>query len=151
MEKALRKTLKHGKFENVPEKRSRTMSNIKAKGNKTTEIAFRMLLIRSGIKGWKLHSKDLVGNPDFFFPETNLAIFLDGCFWHGCPKCGHIPKKNKEYWAMKIQRNKQRDRQKRRALRKQEIRVLSFWEHEIKYNLPRCINKLRNALMLIEN
>ena len=106
VEKVLKKKLPEGKFEDVPLKRSKTMSAIKSKGNKTTEITFRMALVRASIRGWKLHPKGLPGNPDFIFPARKTVVFLDGCFWHGCPKCGHIPKTNIGYWRTKIQMNK---------------------------------------------
>lgn len=91
MERRLKKYLDHGKFENVPEKRSRTMAAIRGKHNRTTELRLKMALIRRGIKGWKLHASELPGKPDFYFKNKRLAVFVDGCYWHGCPRCGHIP------------------------------------------------------------
>lgn len=90
-----------------------------------------MALVRAGISGWVLHAKDLPGKPDFFFPTMNVAVFVDGCFWHGCPKCGHIPRTRAEFWAAKIQRNRERDLQMSALLRRQKIRVLRIWEHEL--------------------
>lgn len=146
MEKILRNKLSNGKFVNVPPDRSKTMSAIKGKGNKTTELRFRLMLVRSGIRGWKLHTKEVVGKPDFFFPEYHLAVFLDGCFWHGCPKCGHVPKTNSDYWKTKIQRNKHRDSKNRRKLSEYGIHVIRFWEHDLKENPDKCVKKLKGFL-----
>ena len=131
MEKKLKKHLRNGKFENVSFVRSKTMSAIKSKHNKTTEQRLRMVLVANRIKGWKLHQKELPGKPDFYFPRQKLAIFVDGCYWHGCPKCGHIPKTRTKFWKAKIERNKNRDRKVSRDLRKQSVTVLRFWEHQL--------------------
>jgi len=132
MERRLRKTLKGGKFTNVPEKRSRTMSAIHGKNNRTTELILRMALVRAGIKGWKTNVKDLPGKPDFFFNKQKLAVFVNGCFWHGCPKCGHYPKTRSSFWKMKILRNKERDKKNRLRLHGKGIMVTNIWEHSLK-------------------
>lgn len=131
MERRLRKTLKGGKFTNVPEKRSRTMSAIRGKNNRTTELILRMALVRAGIKGWKTNVAELPGKPDFFFNDQKVAVFVDGCFWHGCPQCGHYPKTRGSFWKMKILRNKERDRTNKRKLHRMGIRVVSIWEHSL--------------------
>ena len=134
MERRLKKFLINGKFKNVPQKRSRTMSAIRGKNNRTTEVCLKMAFIRRGLKGWKLHAKELPGNPDFYFKKKNLAVFVDGCYWHGCPKCGHIPKTRSQFWKAKIRRNQERDRQKKIELEKKGISVIRIWEHELKDN-----------------
>ncbi len=146
MEKALKKTLKNGKFDNVPAKVSKTMSAIKGKGNKSTEIKFKMALVRNGISGWRLHPKYLEGKPDIYFPKEKIAVFLDGCYWHGCPKCGHIPKTNTNFWKTKISNNKKRDAKKRRILRRSGVKVLKFWEHELYKDVNKCVQKLEKHL-----
>lgn len=133
MEKLLRATLPNGAFTCVPLVRSRTMAAIKGKHNLSTDIQFRMALVRMGIKNWVTHS-DLPGKPDVYFPKKRLAIFLDGCFWHGCNKCGHIPKTNSLFWATKLSRTKSRDAKTTRLLRKQGIDVIRVWEHSLKNN-----------------
>lgn len=132
MEKELKKHLKDGKFDNVSSKRSKIMSSIHGKNTLSTEVCLKMALVRSGIKGWKLHSKELPGTPDFYFQQAKLAVFVDGCFWHGCSKCGHIPKTRSEFWEAKIKMTKQRDRKKRSELGKMGISTLGIWEHELK-------------------
>ena len=107
------------------------MSRIRGKDNATTERALRMAFVRAGQRGWSLHF-DLIGKPDFYFPAYRLAIFVDGCFWHGCTKCGHVPKTRTEFWLGKLRRNRQRDRGVVRQLRSQGIRVVRVWEHRLK-------------------
>lgn len=131
MERLLKTTLPGGRFSNVPTVRSRAMAAVKGKHNRTTEIQFRMALVRSGVTGWITHTK-LPGKPDVYFPKPRIAIFLDGCFWHGCGRCGHVPKTNTLFWATKIERNQGRDRRNSRLLRKQGISVIRAWEHTLK-------------------
>ena len=76
--------------------------------------------------------KDILGVPDFIFPDSKVAIFIDGCFWHGCPKCGHIPKTNASYWAAKIARNQNRDKKYSKELRSQGFTVIRTWECALK-------------------
>jgi len=108
------------------------MAAIRGKHNKTTELVLRMALVRSEISDWQLHPVDLPGKPDFFFKRKRLAVFVDGCFWHGCPRCGHIPKTRRSFWHTKILRNMQRDRMNARRLRKIGYSVLRIWEHSLK-------------------
>lgn len=131
MERQLAKYLPLGRFENVPVSRSRTMGAIRSKNNRTTELALRMALVRSRMTGWSLHA-NLPGKPDFYFPKLKLAIFVDGCFWHGCPNCGHVPRTRSAFWSAKFNRNRIRARQVSKQLKKNGICVLRFWEHELK-------------------
>lgn len=148
MEKSLKKFLKNGKFEDVSRKRSRTMAAIRGKNNRTTERCLRMALTRSGISGWEMHAGKLPGTPDFYFINSKLAVFVDGCYWHGCPKCGHIPKTRSEFWEAKINRTKQRDRKTRSELRKIGINTLAIWEHELKGSLGvnRVVKKIERKI-----
>lgn len=146
MERLLKKTLKGGKFHNVPPEHSKRMSAIKGRGNRTTERRLRLALVRAGISGWQVNPKGIVGNPDFYFPDKKLALFVDGCFWHGCSRCGHVPKKNNSYWATKILRNQQRDVEKARQLREMGIMVVRFWEHQVQKETDECIAEINNLL-----
>ena len=87
------------------------MSKICGKGNATTEIAVLNEFRNEGIKGWRRHVKQVPGTPDFVFKENKIAVFLDGCFWHGCGICksGKIPTNNREFWLKKIKGNQKRD------------------------------------------
>src|SRR5437016_14594344 len=137
--KSLRQMLPNGRFEGLTPIRSKTMKAIKGSGNKSTETHLRFALVRAGISGWMLNPKHIFGTPDFYFPQIELAVFLDGCFWHGCPQCGHIPKANRPYWAEKIKRNRTRDRQVDAALASDGIRVIRVWEHQIATDLESVI------------
>jgi DNA mismatch endonuclease (patch repair protein) len=113
------------------EKRSQIMAAVRSKGNKATEMSLVRIFRRHGIKGWRRHLP-LPGRPDFAFRQKRLAIFVDGCFWHGCPKHLRCPKGNRKYWRQKIERNRQRDLFVTRRLRRAGWRVLRVWEHDLK-------------------
>jgi DNA mismatch endonuclease (patch repair protein) len=132
MEQRLRETLADGKFIDVSAARSRQMGAIRGRGNRSTELRLRLALVRAGLNGWRLHAQDLPGTPDFYFPEQKLAVFVDGCFWHGCPQCGHIPNNNRGFWTAKLARNKERDQATGQRLRTLGIATIRIWEHEIK-------------------
>src|ERR1035438_7375864 len=81
-------------FLNTSASRRDNMRAIRSRGNRSTEVRLRGAVVRRGIRGWTLHPKEVFGVPDFFFKNCRVAIFVDGCFWHGCPRCGHVPKTN---------------------------------------------------------
>jgi DNA mismatch endonuclease, patch repair protein len=145
MESVLRNKLKGGKFFGVSAVRSAAMSRVRGKGNRTTEIRLRYALVNARISGWCLHP-DLPGRPDFFFHQDKIALFVDGCFWHGCPRCGHIPTTNRAFWKMKIERNQQRGKKWDRLLRRQGIAVIHIWECHLKRNLPSTIKRIDRLL-----
>lgn len=128
-----------------PQVRSRIMSKIRKKGNRSTERKVRAALASSGLKGWCLHYGGFEGMPDFAFPKQRIAIFIDGCFWHGCFSCYRRPKSKRSYWDWKLARNIRRDKEVGQALKKQDILALRFWEHEAIYNLPRIVKKITTA------
>ena len=131
MEKKLKEFLPGGTFADVPAARSRSMSLIRGRNNRTTERLLRMALVRSGQRGWLMHY-GLPGKPDFYFPTQRVAVFVDGCFWHGCKRCGHVPKTRSEFWQAKLRRNRQRDRRVTHSLKAQGIEVIRIWEHCLK-------------------
>src|SRR5687768_2454787 len=111
--------------------RSRQMSLVKGKGNKSTEEKVLRLLRKRNIWGWRRHP-ELPGRPDFAFMQEKLAVFLDGCFWHGCPNCSRrAPRTNASFWAGKLNENLERDRRVSRELRGRGWRVLRIWEHAL--------------------
>jgi DNA mismatch endonuclease (patch repair protein) len=113
------------------EQRSRIMASIRSKGNATTECAFARLLRKAKISGWRRHPR-LPGRPDFVFRSDRVVVFIDGCFWHGCPRCYRLPEDNRPYWKAKIAGNRLRDRRRTRELRFLKWRVLRVWEHSLK-------------------
>jgi DNA mismatch endonuclease (patch repair protein) len=99
-------------------------------------------LCRATVAGWRRGSK-LPGKPDFVFPKLKTAAFVDGCFWHGCPKHVTWPKTRAAFWKAKIEGNRARDRRVNRALRGRGWMVIRVWEHELaKNNLPRLLRRL---------
>src|SRR5690348_7484071 len=112
----------------TPKKRSEVMSRIRSRGNRDTELALASLLRRVGITGWRRHLP-IFGRPDFVFRSARIAIFVDGCFWHRCPKCSNMPVNNRSFWATKLSGNIQRDKVVTKKLRRDGWRVLRLWEH----------------------
>jgi len=112
------------------EQRSYNMSMIKGENTKP-EIALRKLLFARGLRGYRLHYR-LPGKPDIVFPKSRIAIFIDGCFWHKCPKCFVKPVTKRKFWEKKIDSNIKRDKIVNRELKKNKWKVLRIWEHEIK-------------------
>lgn len=108
-------------------KRSQVMSSIKGSGNKGTELALIKVFRAHGITGWRRRQK-VFGKPDFVFPQRRLAVFVDGCFWHCCPKHGTKPKNNRAFWERKLLANRKRDRLVSRTLRQQGWKVVRIWE-----------------------
>ncbi|MBY0490364.1 MAG: very short patch repair endonuclease [Gemmatimonadaceae bacterium] len=104
------------------------MSAIKSRGNRSTEMKLAELLRRvPALKGWRRHAP-LAGTPDFTWRKAKLAVFVDGCFWHGCPRCYAKPRKNAEFWAAKVESNRRRDRRVNNELRAAGWTVLRVWE-----------------------
>jgi DNA mismatch endonuclease (patch repair protein) len=154
-------------------KRSEVMSRIRSRGNKDTELALARLLRANGITGWRRHlliratvesrwlkvesrkrsktpqpstfSPQLAVRPDFVFLKSRTAIFVDGCFWHGCPKHATWPAHRAAWWRRKIEGNKTRDRMVNRALRRSGWRVIRIWECELR-NAGRILKRIEKHL-----
>ena len=123
------------------------MASVRSSNTRSTERRLRSLLVREGVKGWHVQATDVIGKPDFVFPKARIAVFVDGCFWHGCPVCGRLPKSKSEYWIPKIEGNRARDRRVNRQLRREGWRVLRFWEHELDKARHKVVTRLRNVLI----
>lgn len=108
------------------------MRAIRSTRNRSTEWRLRALLVQAGVRGWIIRPRGIPGTPEFVFPAAKVAVFTDGCFWHGCQRCAKSPRTNSSYWAKKIQLNVARDRKDETALRAMGFRVVRLWEHEIK-------------------
>lgn len=109
------------------------------------EMELRAALITLGSKGFEVNHKaltDLRRNADIAFLSERIAIFIDGCFWHGCPKHGTWPKANAEFWRAKIERNKERDIDTNKKLRAAGWKVVRVWEHENMVKVAKRISKL---------
>ena len=156
-------------------KRSEVMSRIRSRGNKDTELALVKLFRMYRITGWRrqmiLSIRSSRGHeaqtsptsgkekirassrrllrvrPDFVFPKLKLAVFVDGCFWHACPRHATKPKNNAAFWRKKFAANKSRDRLVTRTLRAGGWRVLRIWEHELARKLEgRLPRRIRNTV-----
>ena len=110
--------------------RSYNMSRIRARGNATTELVLARAFRVARVHGWRRHAP-LPGRPDFVFRAARIAVFVHGCFWHGCPRCYRAPIENRAYWRAKVEGNRGRDRRVARDLRACGWRVLKVWEHSL--------------------
>jgi DNA mismatch endonuclease (patch repair protein) len=113
------------------DQRSYNMSRIRKFGNASTEARMVLLFREYGIRGWRRHLR-LPGRPDFTFRRERVVVFVDGCFWHRCPRCNWTPANNAGYWEEKFARNRTKDREADRALRRAGWKVLRVWEHSLK-------------------
>jgi DNA mismatch endonuclease (patch repair protein) len=131
----------------APEKRSAVMRRVKGRDT-TPELKVRRALTKLGAR-YRLHRKDLPGNPDIVLPGRRLALFVHGCFWHGhdCARGARVPKQNRDYWVAKVARNRARDARTREDLATQGWRVETIWECEMKDAEALCA---RLADLLVE-
>jgi DNA mismatch endonuclease (patch repair protein) len=111
-----------------PAQRSETMRRVRSKDT-SCEILLRRELHRRGLR-YRLHTK-LSGKPDLVFASARVVVFVDGCFWHGCPEHCRVPSTNREYWERKIARNRERDGAATATLRREGWSVIRIWEHRI--------------------
>jgi DNA mismatch endonuclease (patch repair protein) len=125
---------------------SELMSRVRSAGNVSTEIRLIDLLKRHKLSGWRRSSK-LIGKPDFVWASARLALFVDGCFWHGhtCPR-NLKPRTNQNYWQQKIRRNILRDRKVARKLRAEGWNVIRIWECALARHPSRCLLRIQKAL-----
>ena len=126
-------------------KRSAVMSKIRGRGNKDTELTLIKLLRGHGVTGWRRNQK-VFGRPDFLFRQNRLALFVDGCFWHGCPKHCKIPAGNRAFWKKKFAANMARDRRVNRELRRLGWQVARIWEHDLAKRQQAIIGRIIRAL-----
>lgn len=125
---------------------SRVMKANKGKDTKPEQMV-RRLLREMGYPGYRLNWKKAPGRPDIAYPGRRLAIFVNGCFWHRCPKCDlSLPKSNTEFWRMKFDRNIERDRRKTEELESLGWTVVTIWECEIRKETESVRAKLSEAL-----
>ena len=135
--------------------RSALMAKVRGRGNLTTEEALAKIFRVEGWSGWRrqrtIGGRVAAGTrcrvrPDFVFAARRLAVFVDGCFWHGCPQHGTRPRGNAAFWRAKFRRNQARDRRDTRRLGRAGWKVLRLWEHELKPKArPALLAKLRKA------
>lgn len=113
--------------------RSEIMKHVRSKGNKSTELRLIEIFHKNKIVGWR-RGYPVKGHPDFVFLDKRVAIFVDGCFWHGHDCRNTQPSTHKEYWRKKQEHNKKHDRQVNESFRARGWIVLRIWECELKKN-----------------
>lgn len=126
--------------------RSALMSKVRSTGNLTTEVRMARLLRAAHLSGWRRHC-NLPGKPDFCWRKEHVAVFVDGCFWHG-HNCGKNirPARNRRLWAAKLQNNRNRDLRTSRRLRREGWTVLRFWECFLSKRPAACVARIYTAL-----
>lgn len=121
-------------------------------GNRGTgtrpEFRLRQALWAAGLRGYRKNVRKLPGKPDVVFGKAKLAVFLHGCFWHGCPVCtrNRTPKTNARYWSTKVAANRERDERVRAELEAMGYRVVTIWECQLKASTEVCVERVREAL-----
>lgn len=126
---------------------SRVMSANRATNSKP-EIALRKKLWAAGLRGYRLHYKKAPGRPDISFVSKKLALFVHGCYWHRCPVCNYpLPKNNRDFWKVKFDQNRIRDKRKTRDLQNLGWKVLTIWECELQNELNSIITKIKKSLI----
>lgn len=128
------------------EKRSDIMRQVKSKGNKSTELRLIEIFKQNSITGWR-RNYPVKGHPDFVFKKQKIAIFVDGCFWHGHDCRNTSPSEHQAYWHQKQERNKHHDQEITEMFKARGWKVLRIWECELrKKNESALVNRL---LMII--
>jgi len=130
----------------MPLNRSDIMRRVKCKNSKA-ELALRSALHAEGLR-FRLHRRieDITG--DIVFPRSRVAVFVDGCFWHGCPKHATYPKTNKDYWLPKLAKNKERDERQTKRLQESGWKVIRVWEHDCSPPASRVVSRIVKACLV---
>ena len=125
-------------------KRSKVMSSIRSKNTKP-ELAVRKIIWSKG-KRYRVHDRTVFGTPDISHKGKKLAVFIDGCFWHGCKKCCNVPQTNTTFWRHKISANRKRREKVVSKLKLDGWKMMAFWEHEVKANPDQVAHKISGLL-----
>ena len=129
----------------TPEQRSRNMSAVRNRDTKA-EVVLRSGLRARKLLGYRCSPRSVPGSPDVAFTRWKVAVFVDGCFWHGCPECYRAPSTNTVFWSAKLQTNRQRDASVNETLDADGWTVLRLWEHEIRRDPDRCAEAIQECL-----
>ncbi len=125
------------------EVRSKIMASVRSRGNRTTEVALGRLMWASGLRGYRKHWR-IEGRPDFAWPGLRVAVFVDGCFWHGCTRCKSLPRTNRTFWRDKIDANRRRDRRVSRKLKSVGWNVIRVKECSV--SRPSTLQRIESAV-----
>jgi DNA mismatch endonuclease Vsr len=126
------------------EQRRKNMQNIRSAGTKPERLIIRELKRRKIY--FSTHVESITGKPDIVFRRKQIAVFIDSDFWHGHPKRCIMPQTNIDYWNSKIARNRKRDKDVNRTLKKDAWVIIRLWEYDVKNHFDKCINIILNAL-----
>jgi len=136
-------------FTGVSEAVRKSMKSNRGK-NTELEVRFRKALRANGLVGYRVNVRKLPGTPDVAWVGKKVAVFLHGCFWHGCPNCSEKknlkPSTRAEYWSAKIAANRERDERNRLLLESNGWTVLVFWEHDFKEDPESLVDKTKAVL-----
>jgi len=125
--------------------RSYNMSRIRSKNTSPERVVFS--LFRKTSIPFRKHYSKAPGKPDLAFLPSKTAVFIHGCFWHGCPRCKPPkPKSNKDYWNKKLKRTKERDEGQIKLLKKCGWKTIVIWECQIKNNPDKQISRIIRVL-----
>ncbi len=127
----------------APKTRSSIMRAVKSSNTKLEKLV-RSALWRNGLR-FRIKNK-LPGKPDMVFKGAKTVIFIDSCFWHGCPEHCRMPSSNTEYWNKKIQRNEKRDNEINKIYENLDWNIIRIWEHELKTDPAKTLEKLENHI-----
>jgi DNA mismatch endonuclease, patch repair protein len=122
------------------------MSRIRRHDTKPTDILRRLLYARGHRYRKEHYIREARTHPDIVFPTRKLAIYVDGCFWHGCTRCSKRPRSNTGYWNGKLKRNVERDARQRAVLESAGWTVLRFWEHEVTEKPEHVVQRIEEVL-----
>lgn len=122
------------------------MKASKPKGNKSTELKLIQIFKQLGVKGWRRNYRIAGSVPDFVFLKKRIAVFADGCFWHGHNCRNLTPKQNSKYWQAKFENNRIRDKQINERLERKGWKVIRIWECEIKKKSEEKLKMLKEII-----
>ena len=126
------------------ESRSRVMASIRSRDT-VPERRLRQALRQLGVKGYRLHRRDLPGRPDIAFVGRRVAVFVDGAYWHGHPE--FVRPAASEYWRLKIQRNREKDRLSAANLKAAGWMVVRLWDFEVTSDADGCAERIKQILV----
>lgn len=125
--------------------RSRTMAAVPSERTSLEQLLAREMWA-IGLRGWRRHVRVEGAKPDFVFSRKRVAVFVDGCFWHGCPECAKRPATNTGYWSTKLARNAARDEEQTTVLAEAGWTVVRFWGHELEKTPATCAATVKQVL-----
>jgi DNA mismatch endonuclease (patch repair protein) len=121
------------------------------RGNKSSgtkpELRLRKALWAAGLRGYRTNRRGLPGTPDIAFIGAKVAVFVDGCFWHGCPEHYSEPKTRVAFWRAKTTKHRERDAEADHKLGEMGWAVVRVWEHQVRDDLEGCVAAVRKALI----